>query len=105
MEVADQQRAHQAAQEQRGIHFLADQGQHDGDDGGQQRPESTREGGGGLNHFAIHIEGRQRCILKRDAEYDQQHDKDSQRNQIRDLCAFLFHYEIYLLMIYGSLIL
>ena len=44
-------------------------------------------------------------ILKRDAEYDQQHNKDSQRNQIRDLCAFLFHYEIYLLMIYGSFIL
>ena len=40
-ELGVQQRANQAAQEQRGIHFLADQGQHDGHDGGQQGPEGA----------------------------------------------------------------
>ena len=40
-ELGVQQRADQAAQEQGRIHFLADQGQHDGHDGGQQGPEGT----------------------------------------------------------------
>ena len=102
VEVADQQRTHQAAQEQRGIHFLRDQGQHDGNDGGQQGPEGTGEGSGGLDHLAVHFQCGQRCALIRDAENDQQHDKDTQRYEIRYLCAFLFHYEIYLLMIYGA---
>ena len=40
-ELGVQQRADQAAQEQGRIHFLADQGQHDGHDGGQQGPEGA----------------------------------------------------------------
>jgi len=82
--VADQQRAHQAAQEQRGIHFLTDQSQNDGHDGGQQGPESTCERSGGT----LDQDG---SVLIADAQYDQQHDKDTQRNEIRYLCAFLFH--------------
>ena len=105
MEVADQQRAHQAAQEQGRIHFLADQSQHDGHDGGQQGPEGACEGSGGLDHFAVNFQRGQRSILKHDAENHQQHDKDTQRYEIRNLGAFLFHYEIYLLMIYGAPIL
>ena len=84
MVVAHQQRAHQAAQEQGRIHFLADQSQHDGDDGGQQGPEGTCERG---SRF-FNDDG---SILKRDAENGQQHDKDTQRNEIRYLSAFLFH--------------
>ena len=38
MVVTDQQSADQTAQEQGGIHFLTDQGQYDGHDGGQQGP-------------------------------------------------------------------
>ena len=69
---------------------------------GQQRPEGAREGSGGLDHFAINFQRGQRSILKHDAENHQQHDKDTQRYEIRYLGAFLFHYEIYLLMIYGA---
>ena len=104
-EAGVQQRAHQAAQEQGGIHFLRDQGQHDGNDGGQQGPEGTGKRGSRLNQLTIDLEGGQRSALERDAENDQQHDKDTQRYEIRNLGAFLFHYEIYLLMIYGALIL
>ena len=83
-EVADQQRAHQAAQEQGRIHFLADQGQHDGHDGGQQRPEGACERGSRAFN-------EDRRILERDAQNGQQHDKDTQRNEIRYFGTFLFH--------------
>ena len=83
-EVADQQRAHQAAQEQGRIHFLADQGQHDGHDGGQQRPEGACERGS----RALDQDGG---ILIADAQNGQQHDKDTQRNEIRYFGTFLFH--------------
>ena len=84
LEVADQQSAYQAAQEQRGIHFLADQGQHDGHNGGQQGPEGACERGG-------RVLNEDRCIFIADAQNDQQHDKDTQRNEIRDFGTFLFH--------------
>ena len=83
-EVADQQSAHQAAQEQRGIHFLADQGQHDGHNGGQQGPEGACERGG----RAFHNDG---SVLECEAEDRQQHHKDTQRNEIRYFGTFLFH--------------
>ena len=93
-ELGIQQCAHQAAQEQGGIHFLADQGQHDGHNGGQQGPEGTGKRGRGLNQLAVIQHFGSGNALKRDAENDQQHDKDTQRHKIRYLCAFLFHYEI-----------
>ena len=83
-EVADQQSAYQAAQEQRGIHFLADQGQHDGYNGGQQGPEGACERGG----RAFHNDG---SVLECEAEDRQQHHKDTQRNEIRYFGTFLFH--------------
>ena len=55
----------------------------------------------GLSHFLEDAS----VLLGSDGPDHQQHDKDTQRNEIRDLCAFLFHYEIYLLMIYGAPIL
>ena len=84
LEVADQQSAYQAAQEQRGIHFLADQGQHDGYNGGQQGPEGACERGG----RAFHNDG---SVLECEAEDRQQHHKDTQRNEIRYFGTFLFH--------------
>ena len=105
MEVADQQGAHQTAEEQGRIHFLADQRQHDGHDGGQQGPEGSGKGSGGGHRILALTEGGQGSALIHDAENHQQHDKDTQRYKIRNFGAFLFHYEIYLLMIYGSLIL
>ena len=84
MEVADQQSADQTAQEQGGIHFLTDQGQHDGHDGGQQGPEGACERGGRI----LNDDGG---VLVGNAEDDQQYDKDTQRNEIRYLGTFLFH--------------
>ena len=74
-EVGQQQRTDQAAQEQRGIHFLADQSQGDGHHGGEQRP------GGG---------DEARTVVG-DLADGQRHDDDRQGYAIRDLCTFLFH--------------
>ena len=74
-EVSQQQSAHQAAQEQRGIHFLADQGQGDSDHGGEQGPTGGHEAGTVVGHFCD----------------DQSDNHDRQRNKIRYFSAFLFH--------------
>ena len=74
-EVSQQQRRDQAAQEQRGIHFLADQGQGDGDHGGEQSPAGGHKAG----------------TVVGDLGDDQRHDDDRQGYAIRDLCTFLFH--------------
>ena len=74
-EVSQQQSAHQAAQEQRGIHFLADQGQCDSDHRGEQGPAGSHEAGTVVGHLSD----------------DQGDDHDRQRNKIRYLGTFLFH--------------
>ena len=47
-EVSIQKSARQNPHEQGGVHLLGDEGETDGDDGGQQRPEGLIEAGGGL---------------------------------------------------------
>ena len=74
-EVSQQQRADQAAQEQRGIHFLADQSQGDSDHRGEQSPAGGDEA---------------RTVVG-DLADGQRHDDDRQGYAIRDLCTFLFH--------------
>ena len=64
------------------LRLPADQGQHDGHDGGQQGPEGSRERGG----RTLDQNGG---ILIADAQNDQQHDKDTQRNEIRYLGTFV----------------
>ena len=88
-----QQSADQAAQEQGRIHFLADQGQNDGHDGGQQGPEGACKGSGRLDHFAIHFKGGQRRVFEADAQDHQKDDEDTESYKIRNFCTFLFHNE------------
>ena len=76
-EVSQQQCADQAAQEQRGIHFLADEGQSNGDHRGEQGPTGGHKAGTVVAHLSD----------------DQSDDHDRQRNKIRYLGAFLFHSE------------
>ena len=75
LEISQQQSAGQAAQEQGRIHFLADQGQGNGHDRGEQGPTGSDE--------AAAVIG--------DLRDDQCDHNDRQRNEIRYLGTFLFH--------------
>ena len=86
-----EQCADQAAEEQGGVNLLADERQHDGDDRRQERPEGGGEGRRRGDRLVFIYEGGQWGVLKRDAEDNQQHDKDTKLNEVRYAGAFLFH--------------
>ena len=75
LEIRQQQGAGQAAQEQGRIHFLADQGQGNGHDRGEQGPTG----------------GNEAAAVIGDLRDDQSDHNDRQRNKIRYFGTFLFH--------------